>query len=164
MIQLPALRERLGDIPLLAEHFLAMKAKELGKQITGFSDAAMTALRAYSYPGNARELENIIERAVVLSKSPRIDACDLSQNVVDNNSAMMLPGPHAAAGGPWRIGTYAPMPLRKALEEPEKEIILAALEANNWNRQKTSEQLDINRTTLYKKIKHYGLEEYGAAG
>ena len=56
------------------------------------------------------------------------------------------------------------MPLREALEEPEKQIILAALEANDWNRQKTAEVLDINRTTLYKKIKQFGLEEYGRTG
>ena len=59
----------------------------------------------------------------------------------------------------WSAGR--PMPLREALQEPEKQIILAALEANNWNRQQTAEQLDINRTTLYKKIKQYDLEEYG---
>jgi len=59
---------------------------------------------------------------------------------------------------------WRPMPLREALIEPEKQIILAALEANDWNRQKTAEQLDINRTTLYKKIKQYGLEELGRTG
>ena len=58
-----------------------------------------------------------------------------------------------------------PLPLRKALEGPERQIILAALESNNWNRQQTADQLEINRTTLYKKIKQYGLEEqYGEAG
>jgi transcriptional regulator with PAS, ATPase and Fis domain len=165
MIQLPPLRDRVGDIPLLAEHFLAIKAKEVGKQVTGFTNGALSALRGYAWPGNARELENIIERAVVLTKSPRIDVADLPANVVENVTGGLLP-PQASAGesGPWSIGEYSPMPLRKALEEPEKQIILAALEANDWNRQKTAEALDINRTTLYKKIKQYGLEEYGRAG
>jgi len=163
MIQLPPLRDRIGDIPLLAEHFLQIKAAEAGKQVTGFSEEALAALRTYGYPGNARELENIIERAVVLTKSMRIGVEDLPANVIDNAPGRL--GPDVGAGdGPWCIGEYRPMPLREALEEPEKQIILAALQANDWNRQKTAEVLGINRTTLYKKIKHFGLEEYGQAG
>jgi len=155
MIQLPPLRERIGDIPLLADHFLAMKAVAEGRQITGFSDEAMAALRCYSFPGNARELENVIERAVVLTKSTRIELADLPPNVISNEPSKLLPG---KAGSPWAAQEYRAMPLRRALEEPEKQIILAALEANAWNRQKTAEELDINRTTLYKKIKQFGLE------
>ena len=76
-----------------------------------------------------------------------------------------LTPPPAALAGTWTGDEYAPMPLRRALEEPEKQIILAALQANEWNRQKTADQLEINRTTLYKKIKQYGLDaEYGEAG
>ena len=169
MINLPPLRERAGDVPVLAEHFLQLKAKELGKQVTGFSNEAIDALRAYALPGNVRELENIIERAVVLTKATRIGLVDLPPHVIDST-----PGP--LQGEKWTSpvfsagrcggegGVWTPMPLRKALEEPDKQIILAALEANDWNRQKTAEQLDINRTTLYKKIKHYGLEELGRTG
>jgi DNA-binding NtrC family response regulator len=170
MIQLPPLRDRIGDIPLLAEHFLEMKAGEVGKRITGFSDDAMLALKGYAYPGNVRELENIIERAVVLIKRPQITLDDLPRHVIENTSDQLLPA-HARRGQNPDLGrtglspeTWRPMPLRDALVEPEKQIILAALEANDWNRQKTAEQLDINRTTLYKKIKQYGLEELGRAG
>ena len=163
MIQVPPLRDRIGDIPSLAEHFLEIKAKESGKQMAGFTDDALAALRGYSYPGNARELENLIERAVVLSKSARIAVCDLPSHVIEDNAPCLIPGGIAPNEGPWNIDEYRPMPLRKALEEPERQIILAALKANEWNRQKTSQQLDINRTTLYKKIKQFGLEEYGAA-
>ena len=126
MIQLPPLRERVSDIPLLADHFLELKASEVSRQITGFTDAAMAALRGYSFPGNARELENVIERAVVLSKGTRIDLSDLPQHVVDNAADPLL-APPAARGAAWAPEEYRSMPLRRALEEPEKQIILAAL-------------------------------------
>jgi DNA-binding NtrC family response regulator len=165
MIQLPPLRERLVDIPLLADHFLSIKAREAGRQVTGFTDDAMAALKAYAFPGNARELENIVERAVVLSKSPRIDVIDLPGHVLENSTGGLLAAPGAKSGdGPWSLSEYRPMPLREALEEPEKQIILAALQANDWNRQKTADELGINRTTLYKKIKQYGLEHFGDTG
>ncbi|MCH7604041.1 MAG: sigma-54-dependent Fis family transcriptional regulator, partial [Planctomycetes bacterium] len=164
MIQLPPLRDRIADITLLADHFLLKKSADIGKQITAFTGEAMNALRAYSFPGNVRELENVIERAVVLTKATRIGIEDLPPHVIDNTSAMSLPGGSLSIAGGALPGDYPLMPLRKALEEPEKQIILSALEANDWNRQKTSEQLEINRTTLYKKIKQYGLEAYGQAG
>jgi transcriptional regulator with PAS, ATPase and Fis domain len=165
MIQVPPLRERLADIPLLADHFLAEKSREIGRQITGITEEVMQAMRRYEFPGNVRELENIIERAVVLTRSTRISLEDLPPQVVDESHARLLPSMlrGGAAAGP-ATGPYRPMPLRQALEEPEKQIILAALEANDWNRQRTAEMLDINRTTLYKKIKQYGLDrEYGEA-
>jgi DNA-binding NtrC family response regulator len=164
MIQLPPLRDRIADIPLLAEHFLESKAGEAAKQVTGFTKDAMDALRGYAYPGNARELENIVERAVVLTRATRIGVDDLPPHVLENSTGRLLPEHARADEGPWRIEEFTPMPLKKALEEPERQIILAALEANDWNRQRTAEVLEINRTTLYKKIKQFGLEEYGAAG
>ncbi len=156
MIGLPPLRERTGDIPMLAEHFLAMKTREEGKRIAGFTDETLAALRRYAYPGNVRELENIIERAVVLTRANRIGVADLPQHVIDNSTGPLLSasGPKTEAA-PWQPGVA----LREALEEPEKQIILAALEANDWNRQRTADQLQINRTTLYKKMKQYGLGE-----
>ena len=162
-IELPPLRERIGDIRVLAEHFLEIKSSEAGRQITGFTPETVEALRRYLWPGNVRELENVVERAVVLSRSMQIGVGDLPAHVIDNSTGSLLP-PHARPGsdGPWRVD--AALPLRVALEEPEKQIILSALESNDWNRQKTADQLDINRTTLYKKIKQYGLEQYGQAG
>ena len=161
-IELPPLRERIGDIPLLAEHFLQKMSKEASKQITGFTAEAMDAMRRYAYPGNVRELENIVERAVVLTRATRIGIDDLPPHVIANSTERLLPR-HAqtasATAATWSSDN--PLPLREALEEPEKQIILAALEANDWNRQKTADQLEVNRTTLYKKIKQYDLEEYG---
>jgi len=168
MIQLPPLRDRMSDIPVLAEHFLRAKSKEAGKQVVGFTEDALAALRGYKYPGNVRELENIIERAVVLTRSTRIGADDLPDQVAHRSSGAPSPMTTAAIS---QLGAHKSdveaqriLPLDKALQEPEKRIILAALEANQWNRQKTAEALDINRTTLYKKIKQYRLEEYGQAG
>lgn len=161
MIQLPPLRERMSDIPMLADHFREAKAKEAGKQVIAFTDDAMTALRAYTYPGNVRELENIVERAVVLTRTMRIGIEDLPEHVVQGGRGSDVRSKASIAAD---AAPYRPMPLHKALEEPERQIILAALEANEWNRQKTAEQLDINRTTLYKKIKQYGLEQYARTG
>jgi DNA-binding NtrC family response regulator len=167
MIQLPPLRDRVSDIPMLAEHFREAKAKDAGKQVTAFTDEAMAALRGYSFPGNVRELENIVERAVVLTRATRIGIDDLPPQVIDASTvSKLLP---ATARGAISIqqsafGNVAGLPLHKALEEPEKQIILAALEAHNWNRQDTADALQINRTTLYKKIKQYDLEQYGRTG
>lgn len=154
MVELPPLRDRIGDIPLLAEHFLAAKCAEANKQILGFSEEAMNALRRYEMPGNVRELENIVERAVVLTQQARIGIEDLPGHVVSGE-------PIVGSGSAPKSFEFQGQPLREALQEPEKQIILAALEANDWNRQRTAEILDINRTTLYKKIKQYDLERYG---
>lgn len=150
-IPMPPLVERLGDIPLLADHFLAKYRAETKKEVHGFTPEAINALQRYHWPGNVRELENAIERAVVLSKSRQIAPEDLPASVLDDR-------PASAPGAPADAGVYKPMSLKDALEDPERRIIEAALRANNWNRQTTAAVLDINRTTLYKKMKHFGLE------
>lgn len=150
-IALPPLRDRQSDIPALAEHFLRQHAAEQGKQITGFSPDAIRALTGYRYPGNIRELQNIVERAAVLSRTPTIGVDDLPP-------ALTSPGPAAPAGPSHDPAAWEPMPLEDALREPERRIISRALHANNWNRQKTAEQLGINRTTLYKKMRALGIE------
>jgi len=158
-IQMPPLRDRPSDIPLLAEHFLAKFAAEVGKSRT-LSKQAVEALQNHDWPGNVRELENAIERAVVLSKHSKIEPDDLPPSVTDTNKpANTLENPTETCGGiPSIAGGWTPTPLAVALQEPERRILLAALEANDWNRQKTANQLDINRTTLYKKIKQFGLD------
>ena len=155
-VDLPPLRERPGDVPLLAEHFLAHFRDELGRSVTGFTPEAAGALRRYDWPGNVRELENAIERATVLCRTLRIDLDDLPDPVRKASGASDPPMPPAAAGD--AIIPSAPMPLRDALEIPEREIIRAALERNAWNRQATATELDINRTTLYKKMRRYRLD------
>jgi len=142
-IHLPPLRERLGDIPLLAEHFLRRHRERTGRDVLGFTDEAMRCLQAYGWPGNVRELENVVERAVILTRHPTITVEDLPESVR---------APSTGSDGDGRI-----LPLKKALEKPEREIIERALRAFHGNRQATAEALGINRTTLYKKMRRYGI-------
>jgi len=144
-IELPPLRDRISDIPLLAQHFLQRIARDTGKQVHGFRDQAMWALQAYRWPGNVRELQNVIERAVLLGKGPMIGVEDLPPGLT-------LPTPAVAPA----VGSCG---LKQAMATPERQIILEVLEAHHWNRQATAEALGINRTTLYKKMKRLGLEE-----
>ena len=152
-IDLPPLRERPDDIPLLAVHFLEKHALRHERRITGFTPEAMLALQRHSYPGNVRELENIIERAVVLTPTSFIDTPQLPQGMMLHEP----PRKPASTAAPAR-NCWTPMPLAKALEGPERDILLQTLRANNWNRQKTAADLQINRTTLYKKMRALGID------
>jgi len=144
-INLPALCERLGDVPFLAKHFLRIYSAQHQKEKLGVSDQALEHLERYLWPGNIRELENVIERAVLLSKTKHIEPEDLPSSIIQSQDL--------------RQQSYNTMSLKESLAEPEKNIIRQALEANHWNRQKTAEALQINRTTLFKKMKQYGLYE-----
>jgi DNA-binding NtrC family response regulator len=149
-IELPPLRERVSDIPLLAQHFLQRTAAEAGKKSAAFTDDALSALARYHWPGNVRELQNVVERAVLLSRGPQIGVEDLP--------------PHIAAGQPVSVTSLLDKPLKNALEAPERAIILSVLERHNWNRNATAEALGINRTTLYKKMKRLGLMDVPRSG
>lgn len=147
-INLPRLADRIGDIPLLAENFLKSYCAQSRKEILGFSDDAIQQMQRYHWPGNVRELENVVERAVILTKNRHIAVEDLPPTVLE---APITPrGPDN--------GQYRPVSLKQALEDPERRIIEQALRANGWNRQITADVLEINRTTLYKKMKRYGME------
>ena len=147
-IELPSLRERVSDIPTLAQHFLMKVCEEEGKSVEGFDAAAIQALSSYEWPGNVRELQNIVERAVLLGKGPLLSTNDLPGHVIEANTTTTM--------------TIAPtgqrQTLKEALEGPERQIIMQCLRENNWNRNETADQLGINRTTLYKKMKKLGLE------
>ena len=143
-IELPPLRERISDIPLLARHFLRKVCDESGKHVRDFSEDAIAALQRYRWPGNVRELQNVVERAVLLGKGDLIMVDDLPGTL-----AAEQPSIPVAAGR---------RTLREALAEPERRIIREVLEANGWNRSITADALGINRTTLYKKMKRLGLE------
>ena len=140
----PPLRERIGDIPLLVDHYLEEMNDRNGKAVREFDDAAISLMQRYSWPGNVRELVNVVERAVVLSKGEIVTAEDLPESLRRDDptrNTFQIPG---TGGG-----------LKSALVAPERQIILNALESNGWNRQKTAAALGINRTTLYKKMKKY---------
>jgi len=151
-IALPALLERSGDISLLARYFLKNFCITHTRQKGGITDEAIEALQRYRWPGNVRELENVMERAVLLSKGDYITVNDLPQNLImetENISA---------------AGEFSQISLKQALAGPEKAIIVAALKANEWNRKNTADALQVNRTTLYKKMKRYGLESEADSG
>ena len=143
-VELPPLRERISDIPLLARHFLDRMVRESGKPVQGFSDEAIAALQAHRWPGNVRELQNVIERAVLLGKGSIIGTIDLPAALV--------------AAAPIPLDAIDGRTLKQALSNPERQIIVEVLEANNWNRMATADALGINRTTLYKKMKRLGLD------
>ena len=141
-LTLPPLRQRLGDIPLLAIHFMRRFAEENDKPVQHVDDNTMTILQAHNWPGNIRELENVVERGVILCRSDTLTPTDLPQDMTRSVSA---PEPGQL------------LPLRKALEIPEREIIERTLRSHNWNRQETAAALMINRTTLFNKMRKYGL-------
>jgi DNA-binding NtrC family response regulator len=145
-IELPPLRERISDIPLLANHFLGDVCRETGKN-KQLGDDALTALQRYNWPGNVRELQNVVERAVLLGKNSTITLEDLPTMI--------------AAGQLTPIGQVGDgdCGLKDALAAPERAIILEMLQNNNWNRNQTADALGINRTTLYKKMKKLGLDQ-----
>ncbi len=136
-ITIPPLRERKEDIPLLVSHFIDKFNIEMGRHVEGASETALRMLMDYSWPGNARELRNTIERAMVVSKGRMIVEQDLS-----------LPAREAKPA--W----YA-----KSLSDVEKEHILAILAENRWNIMSSAQVLGIDRVTLYNKIKKYGLKK-----
>ncbi len=142
-IELPPLCERVGDVRLLAEHFLRIYSAQHKRDKLGITDDAMEYLERFSWPGNVRELENVIERAALLSKSKFIGPEDLPDSVKREQARQAKQYKHTS--------------LKEALAGPEKDIIRQALQANHWNRQATARALAINRTTLFKKMKHYGL-------
>ena len=149
-LELPALRQRKTDIPLLAQTFLDQVREDTNRHITGFSEDALAALEAHFWPGNIRELQNVVERAVLLGKNELITTTDLPRDILGKTSYVVP-----------RAGNIT---LKEALEEPERQIIHAVLEANHWNRNATADSLGVNRTTLYKKMKKLGLENREYAG
>jgi DNA-binding NtrC family response regulator len=141
-IDLPALRNRAGDVPLLAMEFLRRFARQNGRDVRAITPAALQALATYRWPGNVRELENVILQAVVLAKTSQIDAADLPKRITQAPAGSLLPGPALA----------------DQLGEPEKQIVLNALRQHNGNIKRAAAMLDISRTTLYAKLKKYGID------
>jgi Nif-specific regulatory protein len=148
-IVVPALRKRPEDIVLLATHFLERFRDETGRKIRGFTPRALEQLRAYRWPGNVRELKNVIERAVVLCRGDLIDQEDLLL------SKLATAGDTAESP---MIGKFMPC----SLDDMERQHILATLRHTNWNKSRASILLGIERSTLDRKIRRYGLvEEHG---
>lgn len=144
-LNVPLLRERKEDIPLLAQHFLSTFAEKNRKQIKGFTPQAMDQLLKYDWPGNVRELMNAVERAVVLSRSEYLDEQDLPLVIEDALSD--------EEKSPSRDAVPADLPL----EDVEKATILKTLESTDGNKSEAARRLGITRKTLHKKLKKYGM-------
>jgi two-component system response regulator HydG len=142
-LEIPPLRTREDDIPLLAQHFIEMFASKNKKEIKAFTPKAMDSLLRYDWPGNVRELMNAVERGVVLAQSEYLDDTDLRifhEGSHENSGSVML-------------SHETPRPL----EEVEKETVLRTLESTGGNKSETARRLGITRKTLHKKLKKYGV-------
>jgi DNA-binding NtrC family response regulator len=152
-LEVPPLRERPRDVALLAELFLTRFAREHERQVISIEPDALALLAAAPWPGNVRQLENTIERAVLLCRSDRIAPADLGPEFqVDAALATAQSALHAAPLPAGPIGS-----LKAALAEPERAIIARALELNGGNRGRTAAMLGVNRTTLFNKMRKYDL-------
>jgi two-component system, NtrC family, response regulator AtoC len=147
-IILPPLKERAGDIPLLAVRFLKEYAERNGKKLDGITSEALAVLGRYTWPGNVRELRNAVEKMVVLSQASRLDVNDVPLNIreaikhVESQATEVL-----LVDG--------------SLADTEKQKILAVLKKNHENRTRAAEELGISRRTLHRKLREYGISEKG---
>ena len=144
-IDVPPLRDRKGDIPTLVHHFLSVFNERTHRNIADVSKQAMKALMDYDWPGNVRERENFLDRAVVLSQGEILDLEVFPENFGAKGSES------------FDTRTDIATALKEVLKEPEKKIIVRALEQSGWNRKKAAATLRINRTTLYNKMKQFHL-------
>jgi two-component system, NtrC family, response regulator HydG len=143
-VQLPSLRERREDIPLLVAHFLRKYSEQNNKEVDSIQQQALQSLQAYDWPGNVRELENVIERSVVLAKGTTISIPDLPDHLREKE-AMPVPNDQFV------------LPVNATLEDIERTAILQALHTNAGNRQAAARALKIGVATLYRKLKAYHL-------
>ncbi|MBI5144546.1 MAG: sigma-54-dependent Fis family transcriptional regulator [Candidatus Omnitrophica bacterium] len=148
-INIPPLRKRKDDLPLLVDHFMNLYSKENHKKINAVSQETLAILMNYDWPGNIRELENIIERAVILDTDSIVGKDDLPEILLASASA---PNTNDASS------------LKHALKEPEKVFILQVLKEVGWNKKKAARKLGVNRTTLYNKLRKYNLISEPNAG
>jgi two-component system response regulator HydG len=144
-IELPPLRYRYDDVPLLVQHFIEKFAAGAKRQVDGIGPEALAALKNYDWPGNIRELEHTIERAVLLGKGSRIELEDLPPNiVVDGQSSIIL----AQA-----------LTRQLTLRDLEREYVAKVLDATNGNKTEAAKILGVDRTTLYRKLEEYKLKD-----
>jgi len=137
-ITLPPLRERGPDIPLLTEHFIQMYSTHIKKRVRGITPEAMDVLRRYRWPGNIRELENVIERAIIMAEeNGRIELEDLPADIATSHAE----GPTAT----------------EEVRDLERDILIRALRGCDWNRSQAARSLGIGRRTLYDRMARFGI-------
>jgi len=153
-LEIPPLRERAEDVPLLCDHFLAKFAAQHGREVRSIALAAQEALKGYSWPGNIRELEHVVERAVIVAEGKEITLADLP--ALEERA----PAGEPAAVVAQSASTQEPL----TLAEAERLAIVRALEQAHGNKRAAADMLGVYRPTLYGKIKKYKLAEYGPSG
>jgi DNA-binding NtrC family response regulator len=164
-LNVPPLRERREDVPLLVAHFLERYCKENGRAALQVTPGAMKLLLDYDWPGNVRELENVVERAVVLSTQERIDADLLPESIrskeivrgVRLQLSEFLPPLPGEPGARTAADNSHPS-LFQILDEVERRIIVDMLERTNWNQTEAAERFMIPLSTLNQKIKRLGID------
>jgi two-component system response regulator HydG len=149
-VEMPPLRDRLDDIPLLAQHFMKRFAPRNRKTVKGFTPQAMDLLIKYAWPGNVRELENAVERSVILLAGDYITERELPLSITPAETKEPSPLAASETGAGRSTGS-------QSLESIEKDAILATLSETGGNKSETARRLGINRKTLHLKLKRYGL-------
>jgi DNA-binding NtrC family response regulator len=153
-LRIPPLRERVSDIPMLADYFLKRSSAQAEKSLRGLSEEALAVLCNYSWPGNVRELENVMERAVILAQHPKIMPADLPDSLQNQSAPVtnqderfkLIATPEGIAS------------LKQAMQDPEREIIVKAIAEANGNRSLAAKKLGIHRSTLYHKLRKLSLD------
>jgi transcriptional regulator with GAF, ATPase, and Fis domain len=156
-LRTPALRERLEDVPLLAERFFLLAARENGIRPKLVDPPVYERLRQHRWPGNVRELRNVCERMVIMS-GDRIDPGDVPE------LARPRPAPPAPGEAAGDLSRYGEVPLRELRDLVERDYILKKLEEHDWNITQAAQSLGVERTNLHKKIKQHGLSRAGRGG
>ena len=164
-LQLPPLRERREDVPLLLAHFLERYCQENAKSPRQFTQSAMKLMMDYDWPGNVRELENVVERAVVLSTQERVDVDLLPESIrskeivrgVRLQLSEFLPPQPTEPGARYSADNPHPS-LFQIMDEIERRIIIDMLERTSWNQTEAAERFLIPLSTLNQKIKRLGID------
>jgi transcriptional regulator with GAF, ATPase, and Fis domain len=160
-IALPPLRDRREDIPHLVHHFIEKYDRRLGKKVEGIEEEALQLLLGYAWPGNIRELENLMERSVLFADGPRIEASALPDSLREKGATAPVPiaavGPLGAIAAP--SGASMKEIVRHAQAELERELIARALEETGGNVTRAAKRLQISRKSLQVKMKELGLRD-----
>ena len=165
VVDLPPLRERGGDVPLLAQYLLTRFARRLGREVNGFTDAALAAMATYAWPGNVRELGNAVEYAVTLCSGPLVDAGDLPAHVVSAQSLRVLRAREAEvrAGASGEVVPYGDERAR-VISDFERDYLANLMQAVAGNLSEAARRSGIDRSNLRRLLRRHGLREDPASG
>ena len=146
MLQVPRLSDRQADLMLFANHFLHQANKELNRNVQRFDDRVVTIFRSYSWPGNIREIRNVIRRSVLLSKGEAVTSDTLPQEMISTSGNNLI------------THIYNGDDLKETIDKIEFEKIKAVLEKVKYNKTKAAQLLNIDRKTLYNKLKQFNID------